>query len=76
MRIRLTHGTWAELGNNMILESNPKVRLTKQRSSGTNIYDAVLKETIAMVTRRKRRFSGNEENDISGEAQRKRAKAS
>ena len=28
-----------------------------------------------MVTRRKGRFSGNEENDISGEAQRKRAKA-
>ena len=77
--------------NNMIRESNSNVRLTKQRSSGANIYDAekivltkkpdgtvkktVLKETIAMVTRRKRRFSGNEENDISGEAQRKRAKA-
>ena len=26
--------------NNMIIESNPNVRLTKQRSSGANIYDA------------------------------------
>ena len=74
-----------------MIGNRSNVRLTKQRSSGANIYNAekivlrekpdgtvkktVLKETIAMVTRRKRRFSGNEENEISGEAQRKRAKA-
>ena len=68
---------------------NQHVKITKQRSSGPNIYDAekivltkkkdgnikktVLKETIAIVTRRKRKHSGTD-GELSGEAQRKRAK--
>ena len=77
---------------NMLVQNNSRnnLRITKQRSSGPNIYDAekivvsekpdgtmrktVVKETIATVTRRKRKISGDDENEVSGEAQRKRTK--
>jgi deoxycytidylate deaminase len=77
---------------NLLAEKNSvkNLKITKQRSSGPNIYDTekivvtekpdgtirktVVKETIATVTRRKRKISGDDENELSAEAQRKRTK--
>ena len=71
-------------------ESSQIIRITKQRSCGPNIFDAekvvitnkpdgtvkknVLKETIATVTTRKRKVSGENESDISWETRNKRTK--
>ena len=73
-----------------LAEEKENFRLIKERSSGPNIIDAektiffktedgsinnrVLKETYAKVTMRKKRNSGDEEKEISGSGQRKRAK--